>query len=356
MRVLFLTGREISYARNEVLLRAFRRFSQVDVAAPAQPSSSLIAASLRTVWQALALLRQKQYDLVFVGFYGHLILRLLGRRLRRPVLFDAFVSNYDTLCFDRQTFSPASLPGRMAFWLDRSTCLLAAHVLLDTQQHIGYFTHTFSIAPAHFSAVPVGCNDDLFARRSYLPQSKVTQILSYNTFLPLHGVETILRAAALLKDKPIALRFIGAGRLLADMQKLAITLGLSHVTFAPPVPPAQLADVIAAADICLGGHFGSSAKAGRVIPGKIYQMLAVERAVIAGDTPGNRELLCHHHSAYLVPPGDPHALAEAMLALHEDRALRERMAWQGRQVYEQTASEAIITNQLHCIVERMLRS
>jgi hypothetical protein len=31
MRVLFLTGREIQYPRNDVLLRAFRRFSQVTV-------------------------------------------------------------------------------------------------------------------------------------------------------------------------------------------------------------------------------------------------------------------------------------------------------------------------------------
>jgi glycosyltransferase involved in cell wall biosynthesis len=232
--------------------------------------------------------------------------------------------------------------------------LLAAHVLLDTQQHIDYFAQTFDLAPAHFSAVPVGCNDDLFAPQAYLPQGDVTQVLSYNTFLPLHGVETILHAAALLKGKPIALRFIGAGPLLADMQKLANTLGLSHVTFAPPVPPAQLADEIAAADICLGGHFGASAKAGRVIPGKIYQMLAVGRAVIAGDTPGNRELLCRQQSASLVSPGDPNALAGAILILHEDRALRQRMAWQGRQLYQQTASEAIITGRLRCIVARML--
>ena len=35
MRVLFLAGRERTYARNEVLLRALRRFAEVDVVAPA---------------------------------------------------------------------------------------------------------------------------------------------------------------------------------------------------------------------------------------------------------------------------------------------------------------------------------
>ena len=33
MRILFLVGREIEYSRNEVLLRAFRRFAEVDVVA-----------------------------------------------------------------------------------------------------------------------------------------------------------------------------------------------------------------------------------------------------------------------------------------------------------------------------------
>jgi glycosyltransferase involved in cell wall biosynthesis len=354
MRVLFLTGRELSYARNEVLLRAFQRFSTVEVAAPTHPPKSLLTASLRVVGQALSLLRRNRYDLVFTGFYGYLILQLLGRLVRPPVLFDAFVSNYDTLCFDRQTFAPASLPGRLAFWLDWSTCLLATQVLLDTQAHVDYFTHTFALPAARFTAVPVGCSDDLYRPQPYAPQAAVTQVLSYNTFLPLHGVETILRAVAQLTDQRIAVRMIGAGPLLAHMQQLAADLKLACVTFIPPVPPPQLAAEIGAADICLGGHFGPSAKAGRVIPGKIYQMLAVGRAVIAGDAPGNRELLHHRHSAYLVPAGDAAALAAALLTLHTDRNLRAQLAQHGRQVYEQRASEAVITQQVQHIVERML--
>ena len=81
MRVLFLAGREQTYARNEVLLRALRGFAEVDVIAPAVQPRSQWVSSLTVAARALPHLRG-QYDLVVVGFYGHVIVELL-RRFRR---------------------------------------------------------------------------------------------------------------------------------------------------------------------------------------------------------------------------------------------------------------------------------
>lgn len=361
MRILFLAGREVSYARNEVLLRAFQRLGAVDViAAPTQPTS-LLTSSLRVAAAALPRLSAQPYDLVFIGFYGYLILRLLGGLIRRPRLFDAFVSNYDTLCFDRQRFAPNSLPGKAAFWLDQSTCQLADHVLLDTQHHVDYFVQTFHLPATKLTAIPVGCSEAI-----YHPQAKPTigatiaggqtLVLSYTTFLPLHGMETILHAAAQLRTAPIHFRLIGAGPLLPAMKALAASLKLSNLSFAPPVPPTGLAAEIAAADICLGGHFGESDKAGRVVPGKIYQMLAMAKPLIAGDTPANRALLHHGQHALLIPSTDPEALATAILTLHSDRALRAHLANQGHQLYKTACSEAVIRQQLQAVIEQVLYS
>lgn len=358
MRILFLTGRELSYARNEVLLHAFQRLGVVDILAPATQPTSLPAASLRIAAAAAPRLLTQSYDLVFIGFYGHLILRLLGNLIRQPLLFDAFISNYDTLCFDRQRFAPNSWPGRAAFWLDQSTCRRADHVLLDTTHHVDYFVETFGLPAAKCTALPVGCSEAIYhpqpAATHYSGDAQ-TLVLSYTTFLPLHGIETVLQAAAKLQAAPIHFRIIGAGPLLSAMQQLATSLGLSNLTFAPPVPPAVLATEIAAADLCLGGHFGGSEKAGRVVPGKIYQMLAMAKPIIAGDTPANRTLLHHGQHALLVPPADPQALANAILALHQDPALRTSLADQGHQLYQATCSEAVITQRLHTVIEQLLK-
>jgi len=352
MRVLFLAGREIEYARNQVLLHALQRFADVDVIA-GRKGRSLSVNSLNVARRAAPLLG-KGYDLVFIGFYGHLILRLLAPLIRAPLLFDAFVSTYDTLSFDRGQFSPGSPLGRMAFWLDRANCLRADHVLLDTRSHVDYFVETFDLPRARFDAIPVGCSDDIFTPQPPPLGNDPLRVLGYSTFLPLHGMDVVLNAAAQLAGEPVEMKLIGDGPLHAQMRELAERLELANVSFAPPVSPTALASEIAAADICLGGHFSTGEKAGRVIPGKVYQMLAVGRSVIAADAPGNRELLAHDETAYFVPPGDADALAHAIHTLVYDVDLRRKLARAGHELYESYCSEAVITRRLQTIIDELL--
>jgi glycosyltransferase involved in cell wall biosynthesis len=83
-------------------------------------------------------------------------------------------------------------------------------------------------------------------------------------------------------------------------------------------------------------------------------MLAMARPVIAADTPANRDLLTHGESACLCPPGDPDALAEALLTLHRDPALRGHLAREGRSLYLRRCSEAVITARLGELTSKML--
>lgn len=353
MDILYLAGREISYMRNDVLLRAFQRLGRVTLCADSTPGSILgrsASLSLRA-WEQL---RLKEFDLVFVGFFGHLLMLPISRLTRSPVLFDAFVSAYDTLCFDRQVFSPRSPLGRLAFWLDQSACQRASQVLLDTPLQVDYFVRTFHLSPERVHDLAVGCNEDLFAPHAPAPKADVTRVLYYTTYQPLHGVDTVVRAAALLSsESQIQFKIIGAGRHYARIRRLATELDLCNTTFIPTVPVQALPAEISAADICLGGHFGTSAKSGRVIPGKIYQILAMERPLIAGDTPANRDLITHGETALLCIPGSPEALAAAISKLDRDSACREHLAAAGRKLYLERCSEDTITRQLHELLRLM---
>jgi glycosyltransferase involved in cell wall biosynthesis len=346
MNILYMAGREHGYQRNDVLLRALRRAGHVQVVGAAR-SKSLMWTSAIVFARALPYLLTRRYDLVFVGFYGHLLMLPVGLLSRAPILFDAFVSNYDTLCFDRQIFAPRSLPGRLAFWLDQSSCRLATFVLVDTQLQAEYFRHTFHLAPERVGALPVGCNEDLFSPQPPSPRENVTAVLYYSTFQPLHGVETVVRAAHLLGgESRLRFKLIGTGPDYAQVRRLAENLRVENIAFLPTVPLETLVNEIATADICLGGPFGHSDKASRVIPGKIYQILAMERPLLAADSPANRELLTHGETAYLCQQDSPEDLAAAILKLHQDTALREGLAQTGRALYLKRCSEAIIAEQL----------
>ena len=355
MHTLFIVGREIGYTRNNVILRTFKRLGTVKVIAETR-SGSLLLRIMRVFFRSLPYLFSKQFDLIFVGFYGHLLMLPVGILSRSPVLFDAFLSTYDTLCFDRGLFAPHSLVGKFAFWLDQTACNLADLVLLDTRLHADYFIHTFALSPDKVQYLPVGCNEEIFFPRPREHHDDKTRILYYSTYLPLHGVEVVVRAAALLRDNPaLHFRLIGSGQGYDEVQRLADNLGLENITFVRSIPLEALANEIASADICLGGHFGKSEKAKRVIPGKVYQILAMGCPLIASDTPANRELLTDEVTACLCPQNDPEALAAKILKLHKDRAFRVKLAEQERSLYLERCSEAIITDHLSRLIYEMTR-
>jgi glycosyltransferase involved in cell wall biosynthesis len=333
-----------------VILRALHARYEVTEITDGRPGS-LTARSLRVLLRLIPHLRLHDYDLVFVGFYGYLLMPWVRRLTRHPVVFDAFVSNYDTLCFDRQRFRPNSVAGRLAFWLDRVACNAADTVLLDTASHQAYFAETFGLGADRLNHLYVGCNEDMFFPQPRRGADGQFRVLYYGSYLPLHGAEHIVSAASLLKGrKNLHFRLIGEGMRYPHARRLAEQLNTSNVEFLPAVPYTQLPGEIAAADLCLGGPFGDTPKAGRIIPGKIFQFLAMARPVIAADTPGNRELLTQQQSAYLVPAANPEALATAIALLQDDIALREAVAAGGRARYQQRCSETAIRASLHQIL------
>ena len=168
MKVLFTCGREPNYTRNEVILRALRSRHLVTEVTDSH-LGSLTIRNLRVLPRLIPYLTRDDYDLVFVGFYGYLLMPWVRRLTRRPIVFDAFLSNYDTLCFDRRRFRPRSIAGRLAYWLDRFACNAADTVLLDTVSHKSYFAEAFQLPDESLRHLYVGCNEDMFFPQPVMP-------------------------------------------------------------------------------------------------------------------------------------------------------------------------------------------
>lgn len=355
MKVLFLTGREVSYQRNDVLLRAFQRFSQVDVLSARSRPRSLLFNSLKIATKFFTRLTSSKYDVIFTGFYGHLLMLPVGVAAKAPVIFDAFLSTYDTLIEDRKVAAPGSLMARASIWLDRTSCQIADAVFLDTQRQVDYFSDRFGLKLKRIRPIPVGCNEDIFFPRTTKNRRDKITVLYYSSYLPLHGVDVVIRAAEKLADVPVHFRLVGSGQTLNPSISLAKRLRIQNVEFIHPLPIEGIADEIARSDICLGGHFGPSDKAGRVIPGKVYQILAMKKPVVASSTPANLELLSNNETALLCPQGDPDRLAEAILALTKDNQLREWIAQRGYSLYRERCSEGVITTMVKETVSELIR-
>lgn len=342
-RVLFISGRETGYIRNRVMLAALRLHYDVTVLTPElRGTPARLAGGL-----ARYVAQRPPCDVIFAGFYGQPLAMALARLGREPVVLDAFVSTYDTLCEDRRRFRPGSLLGRLAFWLDAESCRFTRRVLTDTAADAAYFRDTFGVPEAKLRPIYVGCDESLFYPRPSADRGVGCHVFSYGAFLPLHGVDTILYAAEKLQRFP-AIRFTigGTGPGLRQMQQLAADLALHNVAFPGWIPIERLPEHIASADICLGGHFSTIPKASRVISTKTFQFVAMAKPTIVGDNAATRELFVPGEDVLAVPMGDPAALADAIRTLAEDAALRARLAAGGRARFEAHATTASIAQQL----------
>jgi len=299
----------------------------------------------------------KGHDWVFVGFYGQPLLPIVKLLTRKPIVFDAFVSTYDTLCFDRKWFKPNSVGGRLAYWLDRYTCLLADKVLLDTRTHADYFAGTFDLPREKISVLYLGYDDNTFYPRDVHPTEDPQEfiVFYYGSFLPLQGIEYIIRAAKLLEHEPaIQFQIVGRGSTYREIRRLARELATTNVEFMGWIPYRKLPVAIAHASICLGGHFSAIGKAQRVIAGKTYQFLAMAKPTIVGDNPANRELFTHKKNVYMCRMADEEALVAAIMALKGDQRLREQIATEGFRLVTSTLNTEKLSQSLLSIIETVL--
>jgi glycosyltransferase involved in cell wall biosynthesis len=150
------------------------------------------------------------------------------------------------------------------------------------------------------------------------------RVLFYGQFIPLHGLETIIAAARLLRDEPIEWILIGRGQDEGLIRRQLQEQTLPRLRWIEWVDYFDLKDWIQRADVCLG-IFGTSEKAASVIPNKVFQTVVAGRPLITRDSPAVRELLSPSAPCvYLVPAGNPEALAQAVRQQRKDHCCAGR--------------------------------
>lgn len=286
---------------------------------------------------------RESFDAVIVGYPGHFDM-VAARRIarRRPVIFNPLVSLSDSLVDDRGRFSQGSPAAGIVRQIDRIAFARADVVVADTQQHARFFAETFELPRDRIEVCLVGAEERLF-RPGWQPRERF-EALFVGKLIPLHGLDTILEAARLAPEIPI--RIVGSGQLQALLDERP-----ANVEWVPWIQYEDLPAAIQAAS-CALGIFGTSDKARRVIPNKVFQALACGTPVVTSDTPAARELLQDGESALLVPPGDAAALAAALRRLAGDSELTRRLAAGGLAAYEADASEAVLGKRWRELVER----
>ena len=308
----------------------------------------LIASFIALTWKFM---RSPRVDAVIVGhpgyFHIHLawFLRFLFQR-RAVLVYDVFIPLYEMLIEDRGLLKSDSLFARLIHRFERSCCRYADLCLIDTEEHCRYLIEEYGLSPERVSRIFVGSTIDQQFESPRVISHETFRVLFVGTYIPLHGVDVILEAARHLAGDPdISFSLVGSGQLRERMESLAQKWGLSNVVFQDWIPTEHLGAFIRSFDLSLG-IFGITPKTARVIPSKIYDICAAGVPFITADTPAVREVFKHGENAYLIPAGNPEALAEAIRYLKANRNLRDKIAEGARQTGEGIFSLKEIGNDL----------
>jgi glycosyltransferase involved in cell wall biosynthesis len=280
-----------------------------------------LAARLANRWLGLAARARRlgRPDAVVVGYLGHFdvrLARLLYPRRRVPIVLDHLISAANT-AKDRR-IAGGGMKQRLLTLIDAGALRAADIVVVDTEEHLEIVPEKYrSKAIVVHVGAPQPWHDAAVEPAITAPSSTGSgplKVVFYGLYTPLQGTPVIGEALGRIAGAPIEVTMIGRGQDEAETKRAAAAN--QSVRWLDWVPAAELPALVASHDVCLG-IFGTGDKALRVVPNKVFQGAAAGCAVVTSDTAPQRRVL--GDAAVLVPPGDPVALADALLRLANDR-------------------------------------
>ena len=262
-----------------------------------------------------------------------------ARRLQRPLVLEV----NSPMVLELERTRGLSFP-KLAERLERHiftsadrVCVVTA-VLGDMLADMGVERERLVVTPNGVDLGAYGYPDRAEARRSAradlglpsdeAPGELVLGFVGY--YRPWHRLDVVLAVLAEAELADARLVLIGEGPAREELERQAERLGVgARVHFAGKRPHGRIPSLLPAFDVALVPAINPYAS-----PLKLHEYMAASLPIIAPDQPNLREVLTPDTDALLVPPGEPEAMAQALLNLAADAERRGRLGRAARATVE----------------------
>ncbi len=206
-------------------------------------------------------------------------------------------------------------------WRNADCVLPVSNVLADFLRQAGVRDDRIAVVPNAVNLARFGAPVDNAEAKKKLGLEGRTVLGFAGYARAWHRLDRVVDLLCSAEVADLHLVLAGEGPGLQALQDYAQKQGVSErVTMTGPVPRDQMAGLISAFDIAL--QPGVTAYAS---PLKIYEYMALGRAIVAPDTPNIREILRDGESVLLFDPDAPLAFNRAIERLAQDPDLRARL-------------------------------
>ncbi len=173
-----------------------------------------------------------------------------------------------------------------------------------------------------------------------------------------HGLETLLDAAAMLKDLPegkdIQILFLGDGARKAGLMADARARGLDNVVFLDSVPKAQVARYWSLLDVSII-HLRNSELFETVIPSKLFECMGMGIPVLHGIPGESAEIVRRENVGEVFASGNHTQLVQLLLRIRDDKPgyeLYRQNCLQAARRYERSALAATMLDSIGLLTRK----
>jgi glycosyltransferase involved in cell wall biosynthesis len=249
---------------------------------------------------------------------------MLKRKLGLPLLLEVNAP----LAQERERHGGGLALPRLARWAEAKVWRGADRVLPVTAVLAGH-VRAVGVPDERLIVIPNGINEAHFAGAPVQQEAKRrlgwdnALILGFTGFVrDWHGMDLVIRwLASPQAPQEARLLLVGDGPARADLERLAQGLGIQErVRFTGVIDRHAVPEHVAAFDIAL-----QPAVVAYASPLKLFEYLALGKAVVAPNTPNLAEVLVDGQNALLFDPEAPQAFETALVQLARDGSLRDRL-------------------------------
>lgn len=204
----------------------------------------------------------------------------------------------------------------------RPTLSRAASVVVPS----GYLEQVFRDFGVSAAVIPNIINLQRFHPPEPGGENRTFDVVVTRNLETIYGIETAIRAVALLQEDipALRLRIAGSGPLRDELEALAQHLKVAdRVAFVGRLEPDDVASLYRQASVFLNPALVDN------MPNSVLEALASGLPVVSSNVGGVPFIVSHEQTALLVEPGDERAAAEAIRRLHDSPALARALARAG---------------------------
>lgn len=244
--------------------------------------------------------------------------------LRKKIIIDYYVSIYDTVVLDRKWFKENSFWASVARILDKIFLKIGTKTLFLDNAEKQYYCKLANVEAnkSSYIILPLGIEEKEPIHSEFVyGDKKDICICWWGSYMPLHGIDKVIKAAKILRTYNINAKwyFFGnneeKGKIYVDLAKKNKLEDICFFNNEYSFKNGKLQEFLSVnCDIALG-PFGDSVKAKTVTSNKLIEACTMKSVILTGYSKGIQEFFDEDNSIFMCK-NDPESIANAINSIY----------------------------------------